>query len=95
MQEESAPVGLDWLPPSFGHILKRVDLRKIMIDLAVLLQTPWFSRKCWYLETGGGGWKQATAACSSQWPGICVFQTNWHMWEAEVAILCCSEAHDY
>ena len=35
MQEESAPVGLDWLSASFGHILKRLDLRKIMTDVAV------------------------------------------------------------
>ena len=39
MQEESAPVGLDWLPPSLGHILKRLDLGKIMIDLAFFPNT--------------------------------------------------------
>ena len=35
MQEESAPVGLDWLSASPGHVLKCLDLGKIRIDLAV------------------------------------------------------------
>ena len=34
-QEESAPVGLDWLSASLGHILTRLDLGKIMIDLVL------------------------------------------------------------
>ena len=32
----SAPVSLEWFPPSFQHILKRIDLGKIMIDLVFL-----------------------------------------------------------
>ena len=35
VQPESAPVGLDWLSASPGHVLKRLDLGRIMIDLAV------------------------------------------------------------
>ena len=34
--QQSAPVGLEWFPPSFQHILKRIDLGKIMIDLVLL-----------------------------------------------------------
>ena len=32
----SAPVGLEWFPPSFEHILKRIDLGKMMIDIVFL-----------------------------------------------------------
>ena len=32
-------MGLDWLPPSLGHIWKRLDLGKIMIDLAFFPNT--------------------------------------------------------
>jgi len=47
----SAPVGLEWFPPSLEHILKRIDLGKMMIDLVFL--TPWLNQKCWHLQKGG------------------------------------------
>ena len=53
----SAPVSLEWFPPSFQHILKRIDLGKMMIDLVflsialvgprVLVSTEWG----WWMKT--------------------------------------------
>ena len=54
----SAPVGLEWSPPSFKNSLKRIDLVKIKID-PVFFQTPWLNQKCWHLQNGDDGWKHA------------------------------------
>ena len=50
----SAPVGLEWSPPSFKSSLKRIDLAKIKID-PVFFQTPWLNQKCWHLQNGDDG----------------------------------------
>ena len=50
----SAPVSLEWFPPSFKNRLKRIDLGKMMIDL-VFFQTPWLNQKCWHLQNADGG----------------------------------------
>ena len=92
----SAPLGLEWFPPSLEKQLNRIDLGKMMIDPALFFQTPWLDQKCWYLKTGGGCWKHVTAGCSSQLGLAFVSsKSNWHMWEVGGnAISCWSKAHD-
>ena len=49
----SAPVGLEWFPPSLENSLKLIDLGKMMIDrvfLSYALVAP-----CWHLQNGDDG----------------------------------------
>ena len=60
--QQSAPVGLEWFPPSLENSLKRIDLGKILIDRVfrsnalvaaeVLVSTHWR----WWMKTGRLSW---------------------------------------
>ena len=71
----SAPVSLEWFPPSFKNRLKRIDLGKMMIDL-FFFQTPWLNQKCWHLQNADGGWKQM---CKEGQVGLWLANSQ-HLW---------------
>ena len=70
----SAPLGLEWFPPSLEKQLNRMDLGKMMIDPAcfpnalagpkVLVSKDWR----WLLEA------RHCRLLITTWPGICFFQ---------------------
>ena len=73
---QSAPVGLEWLPSSSGHILTHIDLGKMNIDPRASFQTVWLNQKCWYLKNaqkdvecrrGVKGWLSAKLGYSWPW----------------------------
>ena len=47
---QSAPVGLEWLPPSSKTILNRIGLGKMIIDPRPSFRTVWLNQQCWYLK---------------------------------------------